>query len=273
MNLLKETEDYCLHCFAGSDPEKYIYHNLAHTKEVVEASGIIGRKTGLNQEELELVTIAAWFHDIGYTVDFAHHEEESKKIATDFLTAKSMNPEKIRIICECIEATKIPQSPKNKLEEVICDADMYHLSLSNFCERTILLNLEKNKFREEPVSTLEFLNESVQYLTMPYFTDYAKNMWTDLKKRNLEEVNRKILLRKAEKEIGPETTLLPGGGYHVPFNFPQADKPERHCRQQVEYFDYHEYPDHLRGHHLVCQTLSGLSSSNYPGFDPDRRMP
>ncbi len=201
MNLLKETEEFCLHLFADLDPEKYIYHNLAHTQEVVEACKIIGQNEGLNQEELELLTIAAWFHDTGYKVDYTNHEAESIKIATAFLTGKKLDPEKIRIINQCIEATKIPQKPGNRLEEVICDADMYHLALSNFVERTVLLHLERNKFRKENLPMVEFLKESVRLLEKPYFTSHANKIWADLKTENLKEVNRKLELWKAEEDL------------------------------------------------------------------------
>ena len=210
MNLLKEIEDFCIRRFADLDPGKYIYHNLIHTKEVVEACKILARNEGLSQEESELVIAAAWFHDIGYTEDYTHHEEISKKIATEFLSSINLESGKIAIICGCIDATRIPQTPGNKLEEVLCDADMYHLTFSNFCERTGLLRLERNMFLKEQVSMMDFLKESVRFLLAPYFTEYAKKMWSDLKAANLEEVNRKILHRKAENELSKSGLDYPG---------------------------------------------------------------
>jgi predicted metal-dependent HD superfamily phosphohydrolase len=210
LNLLKETEEFCIHRFADLDPAKYIYHNLIHTKEVVEACKILARNEGLSQDESELVTAAAWFHDIGYTEDYLHHEEISKKIATEFLSSRDLDPERIAVICGCIDATRIPQTPGNKLEEVLCDADMYHLTFSNFCERTELLRLERNLFLKGEVSMMDFLKESVRFLQTPYFTDYAKKMWTDLKAVNLEEVNKKILQRKAENDMSKSGLDYPG---------------------------------------------------------------
>lgn len=210
MNLLKETEEFCIHRFADLDPEKYIYHNLIHTKEVVEACKILARNEGLSQEESELVTTAAWFHDIGYTEDYSHHEEFSKRIATEFLSSRNLDPDKIAVICGCIDATRIPQTPGNKLEEVLCDADMHHLTFSNFCERTVMLRLERNMFLEEQVSMMDFLKESVRFLQTPFFTEYAKKLWTDLKAANLEEVNKKILHRKAENEMSKSGLDYPG---------------------------------------------------------------
>ncbi|MBP6977749.1 MAG: DUF5706 domain-containing protein [Bacteroidales bacterium] len=210
MSLLKETEEFCLHLFADLDPEKYIYHNLAHTKEVVEASKIIGQHEDLSPEEMEMVEIAAWFHDTGYTMDYDHHEEESKKIATKFLTGKELDPDRIVVICGCIDATRIPQTPRNLMEQVICDADMYHLALANFAERTILLHLERNIFRKESAPVLEFMKESVQLLKKPYFTTYANQIWTERKKGNIEEVNRKIKIWKAEEDLMQTGMDYPG---------------------------------------------------------------
>lgn len=201
MDILKKTEEFCISRFAGLDAKQFVYHNLNHTKEVVDACKLIGEKSGLTDEELDLVQIAAWFHDIGYMVDYQNHEEESRRIASKFLLAGGMEPEKINIITGCIDATKIPQSPKSKLEEVICDADMFHLSLSNFCERTILLNVEKNMFNKDQIAPVDFYQESIRFLELPYFTEYASQTFENAKKMNAREVTAKIALHQAEKEI------------------------------------------------------------------------
>ena len=38
----------------------------------------------------------------------------------------------IDAIASCIMATKLPRNPKNLLEEIICDADTYHLGTKDF---------------------------------------------------------------------------------------------------------------------------------------------
>jgi predicted metal-dependent HD superfamily phosphohydrolase len=50
----------------------------------------------------------------------------------EMLSANNIHPEKINDICGIIMATKIPQSPKTKLEKIICDADLDYLGRTDY---------------------------------------------------------------------------------------------------------------------------------------------
>ena len=133
--LISMAETYVKRFMADKLDEKMCYHNLNHTLEVVEAAEIIGRGCKLNEDELEQVIIAAWFHDIGYYNGREDHELQSAELARSFLIKTSFPAYKIENVCSSILATKIPQSPKNLLEQVLCDADLYHLSTEKFFEK------------------------------------------------------------------------------------------------------------------------------------------
>ena len=53
-------------------------------------------------------------------------------IAAEYLPDFGYTPEQIEKIRGMIMATKIPQSPKNHLEEIICDADLDYLGRDDF---------------------------------------------------------------------------------------------------------------------------------------------
>ena len=76
--------------------------------------------------------LAAWFHDIGHLIKYKGHERESQKLAWNWLQRESYPSDKMKIILSCIAATQLPQTPKNLLEQVICDADLFHLSLEEY---------------------------------------------------------------------------------------------------------------------------------------------
>ena len=59
-------------------------------------------------------------------VDIHNHEDEGIKIATVFLAEHKVKDEIIAGIKGCITATKMPQSPKNLMEEIVADADLFH---------------------------------------------------------------------------------------------------------------------------------------------------
>ena len=45
-------------------PDTMTYHNLNHTREVVKAAEKIGSYASLQEEEMEILLLAAWFHDV-----------------------------------------------------------------------------------------------------------------------------------------------------------------------------------------------------------------
>lgn len=56
----------------------------------------------------EQLTIAAWFHDTGFTKSIKNHEEESVTIASAFLKMnKNYTETDIKSVCDLILATKI----------------------------------------------------------------------------------------------------------------------------------------------------------------------
>ena len=131
-SILDSTQSFVTLIFTEQVTSQYTYHNLAHTESVVAAAIEVAEHSNLSEEEISLVTIAAWLHDIGYKEGHENHEEASIKIAEKFLTEQEMSIDKIEQIKKCIAATRMPQSPKNLMEEVLCDADLYHLSCDHF---------------------------------------------------------------------------------------------------------------------------------------------
>jgi predicted metal-dependent HD superfamily phosphohydrolase len=200
MNLLSDIENHATGILNDSDSLGLLYHNLSHTREIVNAVADIGGHSGLRDEELENVIIAAWFHDLGYTVNYADHETESIRMAREFLDSKGFDESRIDSVAECITATKIPQSPKNKLEEVICDADMYHLALENQFEQSLLLRKEQNAFRVKKTGISRFMKESLQFLLRPYYTEYARRQFAEGREKNISLTLKKIEEHKHRKK-------------------------------------------------------------------------
>ncbi len=179
--------------------EKICYHNIDHTLDVVEASEMIGRACGLADNQLELVIIAAWFHDTGYYLGNENHELESARIARRFLSDEKLSFQAIDAIINCIHATKIPQDPKNLMEQVLCDADLYHLSTAHFFTKSELLRKELT-FCKGYMSHEQWLALSSEFISCHhYHTDYAKRNLCPLKEANHRKLVNKIT-RKREKQ-------------------------------------------------------------------------
>ncbi|MGH2565985.1 MAG: HD domain-containing protein, partial [Ginsengibacter sp.] len=100
--------------------------------DVLGAALKIAEAEKLSEHEIKLLRIAALFHDAGFTRVYKNHEEKGCQMVKDILPSFGYAEEEITIICGMIMATKIPQSPKTKLEKIICDADLDYLGRNDF---------------------------------------------------------------------------------------------------------------------------------------------
>ncbi len=103
------------------------YHNRKHTESVAAYARQLAQHYQLNERDYFVVVASAWFHDLGYTMDRANHEVNGAEAAGKFLAGHDVSATDIDAVKGCILATKIPQDPHNLLEEIVCDADLFHL--------------------------------------------------------------------------------------------------------------------------------------------------
>lgn len=174
------------------DPHLY-FHNENHTRYVVDAVLEIGKNTDLTEEELIVVQIAAWFHDVGYTKKYKGHEEVSIIIAQQFLKELKIDLVFINSVVSCIAATAYPQAPKNKMEMVICDADFYHLARQDYNKFESALRLEWEEFLHIVYQDQEWNQMNLNMLTShTYCTAYGKEKLQILKAINIRKLLKKI---------------------------------------------------------------------------------
>jgi predicted metal-dependent HD superfamily phosphohydrolase len=172
--------------------DKISYHNLDHTLDVVQASELIGCACGLSDEQLEIVLVAAWFHDVGYYLGNEEHEAISARIARDFLEKEGLPEDKIQMVECCIAATKVPQQPTNLVEMVLCDADLYHLSTERFFEKSDLL-MRELMMRDSSLKSRQWMKASWQFVRdHTYHTAYGKKNLAPKKEANLRLLSQKL---------------------------------------------------------------------------------
>ena len=84
-NLLTEVEQFVINILNENLEPSFVYHSVSHTQRVVEKTKELVEGMKIEEESANKLLIAAWFHDIGYTKSIENHEEESVKIAEEFL--------------------------------------------------------------------------------------------------------------------------------------------------------------------------------------------
>lgn len=112
--------------------DQLLYHGKHHTLDVLNIAQELCLAEDIGPYDTILVKTAALYHDSGFTISNTNHEELGCKIARDSLENFYYTSGEIERICGMIMATKIPQSPKNHLEEIICDADLDYLGRDDF---------------------------------------------------------------------------------------------------------------------------------------------
>lgn len=125
-------KDFILSKLERELSEQLTYHCLSHTYDVLAVTEELCKSEGISPHETILLKTAALYHDSGFTVDWNNHEAEGCEIARAHLPRFGYSDSEIEKICGMIMATRIPQSPKNKLEEIICDADLDYLGRPDF---------------------------------------------------------------------------------------------------------------------------------------------
>jgi len=191
--IVDEVRAYVVHVISTDLPDEITYHSIGHTIDVVTSCLEIANEQNIPEEEIEILEIAAWFHDIGYTDDMTNHEERSAERANKFLSERGHPREKIDAIIGCILATKMPQEPQNRLEQIICDADMMHLAKGDYFKKADLLHKEIVVTKSCDISEKEWLKMNEDFLDQHcFFTDYARKRYESAVKENLKKVKNRL---------------------------------------------------------------------------------
>lgn len=181
-------------------PIDFTYHNFEHTKLVVEGALVIGKAENLGEEEMEVLLIAAWFHDTGLAYTKEDHEEKSVLIAMEFLQQQNASENLITKVSECIRATKQGVIPKEEVHQVIRDADMYHISKDNYDDFAKRLRIEWALVYDKFYSEKEWNHLNLQFLISHEFhTTYAKELLRDKKEQIVKRIRKKV--KKIDKDI------------------------------------------------------------------------
>jgi predicted metal-dependent HD superfamily phosphohydrolase len=190
-NLTEAVRSYVIAFLSENLSDQLLFHNVRHTYDVVEAVHEIGLQCGLSLEDMNVLQIAAWFHDCGYANVYLGHEEESKKIAKHFLENEGCEKMMIESVLNCIESTKYPQNPSSLVEKVMCDADMYHLTRPNYPDYEKALRQEFEKYLGLVYTDEEWRIKNCSFLTCHfYFTEYGQKILTKFKEVNIRLINQ-----------------------------------------------------------------------------------
>lgn len=176
--------------------ENHYYHQYNHALEVMERAIYLWKKEWLNEDEIEILALAALFHDTWFIIQYDNNEFIWAKIAQNFLKSMLYSRENIRKIEEIIMATDMNyKEPKNILEEIIKDADLDYLwkNKENFDKNSINLKKELEAIKNIKMLDPEWQHWTIKFLKEhKYYTKTQNIEREETKKQNQIELEKMI---------------------------------------------------------------------------------
>ena len=209
--LLLNAEKYVFDLLTRDLADGYLYHSVSHTQRVVQAMKelIVGEQ--ISTVDANVLMLAAWFHDVGYLKGAEGHEEQSVKIARNFLEEYNIDDSIIEQVSQLILATKKGHQPQNSLEKIMMDADCYHVCLKSYFDISDLLREELKATKELIFSEEQWVQENIRFLTKQhhFYSTYAQLNWQLGKDSNLALLFKKLkkLRLDSKKELTKKEEL------------------------------------------------------------------
>ncbi|MEO6813501.1 MAG: YitT family protein [Ginsengibacter sp.] len=169
-------------------PEYLHYHNVEHTQRVLASTILLAQAENISEEDLIILKTAALFHDAGFLETYTGHEEISCEMARKWLPRFEYNNEQIEKICKLILVTKMPQSASSKLEEIICDADLFYLGTNQYIaiSNSLYKELHEAAFIK---NRSEWNEQQLKFLqAQRYFTKSAQKRLSKGLQSNLQKI-------------------------------------------------------------------------------------
>lgn len=169
-------------------PKNLFYHGLHHTIDVCDVAAEIALKEMIDFENIELIKVAALFHDSGFIKVYDENEIIGCRIAREILPKFEYSREEIKTICRMIIATHTPQQPKNRMEEILADADLDYLGRADFdlIAKTLFNELNENgkaiSVKDWNLLQIDFMKKHT------YFTKTSQEIRNKGKQKQLEKL-------------------------------------------------------------------------------------
>lgn len=183
------------------------YHNWDHTEFVYNEALELAEAARLSQDEKEILALSALFHDTGFAKSYTDHEAGSKTIAREFLLKHGVEEERIDMILNNIDATRMPHQPAGRLGELLQDADLATLANDLALVKSEQLRKELASFENKQFTDAEWVKHNLDfYKEVEYHSPEGKLKYEPGKEKNKEWLKSK----NKENKKGNKTSLISG---------------------------------------------------------------
>ncbi|MFJ7127380.1 hypothetical protein [Streptomyces sp. NPDC098101] len=165
------------------------YHTVDHLRAVLDRVDELTDQGG-EGGELELVRLAAWFHDAVYRPDRSENEERSALLAEKALAEAGLTPHEVAEVARLVRLTVTHDPADGDLNgETLCDADLAILASApdTYARYAAAVREEyafvpEDTFREGRAAVLRHLLD----LPRLFRTPYGAAVWEEKARENVE---------------------------------------------------------------------------------------
>ena len=145
-------------------PKELYYHSVDHTKRVIKKAIEFAVYENINDRDVEIITIAAAYHDTGFTIRYEKNEEIGASMAITAMKITGVYSDKeMESVGKMILSTELVSTDngferilKTQLAKYLLDADLSIFGDSDFLHQCELLRRERSQdfasfYKEAPL--------------------------------------------------------------------------------------------------------------------------
>jgi len=222
---LAEAPEHVADLLRSGLPPHFTFHTYGRAERVVKLCGQLAEASGLKHSEQNILTLAAWFIDTGFVESTDDHEEQSVRIAAEFLEQHGVADDVIARVARCIRVTTHREQPGSAAERILADADSAFTGRKKFGRHLRLLRLEEEGIRRRHYTETEWLRRAADIVAGRSFhtqagrarfekrrSDHLVRLREELRRtleqeemrKEHDEAKRALLEAKREKQERPE---------------------------------------------------------------------
>lgn len=178
--------DFALHLLRTQLPASCTYHCAQRTElDVMRTVRRLARLSGVTAQESQQLQVAAAYHDVGYIRTVDNHVATSIEIMSETLPDFGFCGAEVETITAMVQATRMPQAPRNSLEALLADADLDSLGREDFLQTSTAL-WQEQKVVGRCLSWGDWLRAQLRFLQEHrYFTPAASQLRDAGKQSNI----------------------------------------------------------------------------------------
>jgi Family of unknown function (DUF5706) len=175
-----------------------IFHGFKRSRDVVAAAKEIGKGMKLDEGEMPVLLLAAWFHDAAYAVSPDGDRKKGIEVARAFLARQGAPAELADAVASVIESAERPADGQ-RLGEILHDALLVPLANKDFVREAELYRLEQERRSAKRLSDVEWTQWCIAFVERHgYRTRYAQIEYDGGREANLIKLHK--LLREQQDE-------------------------------------------------------------------------